>query len=161
MSQEGRMKKKDEKIAGDAEKEGRWKVCGQREERCNEKKKHSSDDEEKEGRWKERADEKEGWKTRNSTHFQKHANLADTASAAHDESEHTDGQARRLRCVHRRPGEGRRRRCSMDVRASIRGVYERVLTGVADILFLFYFLCMQLARVLTDIVKAPADVLFF
>ncbi len=76
-------------------------------------------------------------------------------------TEHTDGQARRLRCVHRRPGEGRRRRCSMDVRASIRGVYERVLTGVADILFLFFFLCMQLARVLTDIVKAPADVLFF
>jgi hypothetical protein len=49
----------------------------------------------------------------------------------------------------------------MDVRASIRGVYERVLTGVADILFLFFFLCMQLARVLTDTVKAPADVLFF
>jgi hypothetical protein len=48
----------------------------------------------------------------------------------------------------------------MDVRASIRGVYERVLTGVADILFLFFFLCMQLARVLTDIVKAPADVFF-
>jgi len=46
----------------------------------------------------------------------------------------------------------------MDVRASIRGVYERGLTGVADILFLFFFLCMQLAGVLTDIVKAPADV---
>ncbi len=48
----------------------------------------------------------------------------------------------------------------MDVRASTRGVYERVLTGVADILLLFFVLCMQLARVLTDIVKAPADVLF-
>jgi hypothetical protein len=48
----------------------------------------------------------------------------------------------------------------MDVRASTRGVYERVLTGVADILLLFFVLCMQLARVLTDIVKAPADVFF-
>lgn len=34
----GENEKERWKIASDAEKEGRWKVCGQREERCNEKK---------------------------------------------------------------------------------------------------------------------------